>query len=328
MPGGSDTKLNLGGGQDKATDATVSEILLDNFINFYDWGLLDAGGFYTISIPQNDIYGGDRHKLRVVNNPNYTAGQVWDGYRQNWVWEGSGNIDGVDQQPINVSGVFVDGTFYATGNVTKPFYIDYPLGRVVFDSAESTTADVQIEYSHKRVQVLPSDGVSWFQQLQQNSFRTEENFQVQGSGGWIRLGQTRVQLPALAVEVVPAVDTQGYQLGGGQWVRSDLVFYVMSENHWETMNLIDTVINQNDRTLTLFDTTEVAQSGVSPFTFENGRQRELSGNARSSGLYPQLVENYPFRKCYIYNSRSEGATQLSSDLYIGVARCRTEVGPV
>ena len=32
MPGGSDTKLNLGGGQDKATDATVSEILLDNFM--------------------------------------------------------------------------------------------------------------------------------------------------------------------------------------------------------------------------------------------------------------------------------------------------------
>ena len=42
----------------------------------------------------------------------------------------------------------------------------------------------------------------------------------------------------------------------------------------------------------------------------------------------EAVENYPFRKCYIYNSRSEGATQLSSDLYIGVARCRTEVGPV
>jgi len=328
MPGGSHTKLNLGGGMEKATDSSLSEILLDNFVNFYDWGLLDQGGFYTISIPQSGMYGGDRHKLRVVDTPNYTAGQVWEGYRQNWVWEGSGNIDGVTQQPVDVSGVYVNGTFYANNNVTKPFHIDYPLGRVVFENAEPSTSDVQVEYSHKRVQVLPAEGVSWFRQLQQNSFRNESDFQVQGSGGWIRLGQTRVQLPAIAVEVVPAQDTKGYQLGGGQWVRTDVVFYVMSENHWETVNLIDTIVNQNDRTIELFDTTKVSVSGVAPFTFENGKERELRGHARSSGLYPYLVDNFPYRKCFIYNSRGENVTQLSVDLYMGVARCKTEVGPV
>tara|TARA_Y100000004_G_scaffold85804_1_gene96238 strand:+ start:2208 stop:3194 length:987 start_codon:yes stop_codon:yes gene_type:complete len=328
MVGGSNTKLNLGGGIEKITDASLSEMLLDNFINFYDWGLVDAGSFYTISIPQSGIYGGDRHKLRLVNEPNYTAGQVWEGYRQNWVWEGSGNIDGVSEQPVDVSGVFVDGSFYANGNVTKPFYIDYPLGRVVFDSAEPTTSDVQVAYSHKRVQVLPGEGASWFRQIQQNSFRTDENFQVAGSGGWIRLGQTRVQLPALAIEVVPARDTQGYQLGGGQWVRSDVVFYIMSENHWEAVNLMDTIVAQNDRTLTLFDTTKVAQSGVSPLTFENGKERELRDHATASGLYPQLVQNYPYRKCWVYDTRGDNITQLSTDLYIGIARCKTEVGPV
>lgn len=326
MPGGSETKLNLY--TQKSMDATLSETLLDNFVNFYDWGLVDAGRFYTISIPQSGIYGGDRHKLRVVDNPNYTAGQCWEGYRQNWVWEGSGNIDGVAQQPINISGVYVDGTFYATGNVTKPFYVDYPLGRVVFDSAESATADVQIEYSHKNVQVVPAEGISWFRQLQQNSFRTEENFQVQGSGNWIRLGQSRVQLPAMAIEVVPARDTQGYELGGGQWIRSDVVFYVMAENHWEAVNLMDTVVAQNDRTIQLFNTTQVAESGVSPFTFENGKQRELRGHADPSGLYPNLVGNFPFRKCWIYETRGENITQLSVDLYMGVARCKTEVGPL
>lgn len=328
MPGGPDTKLNLAGGLEKATDATLSEMLLDNFVNFYDWGLLDKGGFYTISIPQSGIYGGDRHKLRLVDAPNYTAGRVWEGYRQNWVWEGSGNIDGVSQQPINISGVYVNGTFYATGNVTKPFYIDYPLGRVVFDSAQAINSNVQIEYSHKRVQTIPAEGVSWFRQLQQNSFRNEANFQVQGSGGWVRLGETRVQLPAIAVEVVPARQTKPYQLGGGQWVNSDILFYVMAENHWEAVNLIDTIVAQNDRTLTLFDSTKVAQSGVSPFTFENGKERELRGHARASGLYPHLVENYPYRKCWVYNTRGENITQLSVDLYMGVARCSTEVGPV
>jgi hypothetical protein len=328
MPGGSHTKLNLGGGMEKATDSSLSEILLDNFVNFYDWGLLDQGGFYTISVPQSGIYGGDRHKLRLVDTPNYTAGQVWEGYRQNWVWEGDGNIDGVIQQPIDVSGVFVNNTFYANDNETKPFHIDYPLGRVIFENPEPSTSSVHIEYSHKRVQVLPAEGVSWFRQLQQNSFRNESDFQVQGSGGWVRLGQTRVQLPAIAIEVVPAQETKGYQLGGGQWVRTDIVFYVMSENHWETVNLIDTIVNQNDRTLELFDTTKVSVSGVAPFTFENGKERELRGHARASGLYPHLVDNFPYRKCFIYNSRGENVTQLSVDLYMGVARCKTEVGPV
>ena len=61
MPGGEDTKLFLYNSETKQTDAQLSEILLENFVNFYDWGLLDAGGFYTINLPQSGIYGGDRH---------------------------------------------------------------------------------------------------------------------------------------------------------------------------------------------------------------------------------------------------------------------------
>lgn len=189
MVGGSNTKLNTYNDDFKATDATVSEMLVDNFVNFYDWGLLDKGGFYNIDIPQSGIYGGDRHQLRLVDSPNYTDGQVWEGYRQNWVWEGAGNIDGVTEQPIDISGVFVDGAFYATGNVTKPFYIDYPEGRVVFDSAESTTSQVELAYSHKRVQVMPAKGISWFTQLQKilSEMRAIFKFRVLEAGcNWVK----------------------------------------------------------------------------------------------------------------------------------------------
>ena len=259
MVGGSNTKLNVPSDR-KVSDATISEILLDNFVNFYDWGFLDTGQFYTISIPQSGVYGGDRHKLRVVDSPNYNAGQAWEGYRQNWVWESG--VDGTTEQPIQISGVFVDDTFYATGNVTKPFYLDYPNGRVMFDTAIPSTSSVHLEYSHKWVQTFPAKGIPWFQQLQQRSFRSDDGFQVAGSGGWMLLGQTRVQLPAIAVEVVPAVSTKPYALGGGQWVNSDIVFYIMTENHWECTNILDTIIQQNDRSLTLFNPTEVAISGA------------------------------------------------------------------
>jgi hypothetical protein len=320
MVGTPQTRLSYVPGT-KISDATLSEVLLDNFITFYDWGYLDAGQFYSIGIPQSGIYGGDRHKLRLVDSPNYTAGQVWEGYRQNWTWESG--ISGTTQQPIMISGVFIDNAFYATGNVTHPFYVDHPNGRVVFDSALSVDKEVHLEYSHKWVQVVPAKGIPWFQQLQQGSFRNEENFQVASSGGWMQLGQTRVQLPAIAVEILPAVSTKPYALGGGEWVNTDIVFYIMTENHWECMNILDTIIKQNDRAIDLFDPTQVAMSGTSPFNYRN----ELRENAIPSGLYPNLVGNHSWgnRRCWINQSRGSNITELSPELYLGTARCSTEV---
>ena len=316
MVGGPHTKLaNLRNAQ----DSTLSNTLLDNFIAMYDWGLLDRGQFYNIDIPESGIYGGDRHKLRTAQDPNYTDGQVWEGYRQNWVWESG--ISATDEQPITISGVFVDDTFYATGNVTKPFYIDHPNGRVVFDTALTTTSAVQLEYSHKWVQVIPAQGVPWFRQIQQGSFRNEEGFQVSNSGNWVQLGQTRVQLPAIAIEVVPAKSLQPYQLGGGQWVNTDLVFYIMSENHWECTNLMDAILYQNDRSVHLFDPTAVAISGVLPFNYRN----ELNENAIPSGLYPNMVDDFFYRRCWINESRGNEVSQLSPELYIGTTRCSTQV---
>ena len=316
MAGGPHTQLaNLSNAQ----DVTLSNILLDNLIAFYDWGFLDRGSFYNIKIPQSGIYGGDRHKLRLVDDPNYNDGQVWEGYRKNWVWESG--INATATQPTRISGVFVDGTFYATDNVSKPFYVDYPNGRVVFDSAQTTTSTVQLEYSHKWVEVIPAEGVPWFRQLQQGSFRNEEGFQVAGSGGWAQLGQTRVQLPAIAVEVVPARSMEGYQLGGGQWVNNEAIFYIMTENHWECANLMDSILYQNERTIHLFDTTKVALSGAFPYNYRN----ELNENALPSGMYPNLIDNFHYRKCWISNSKGTEITQLSPELYIGTTSCSTQV---
>lgn len=316
MAGGPHTQLaNLRNAQ----DPTLSNVLLDNFIYFYDWGFLDRGSFYNITIPQSDIYGGDRHKLRSATDPNYSDGQVWEAYRKNWVWESG--ISATTEQPIQISGVFVDDVFYATGNTTKPFYIDYTDGKIIFDSAQSTTSDVELEYSHKWVEVIPAEGVPFFREIQQGSLRSEENFQVSNSGGWAQLGQSRVQMPAIAIEVVPARSLEPYQLGGGQWVNNDIIFYVISENHWECANLVDSILYQNDRTIHLFDPTAVAISGVFPFNYRG----ELNENAIPSGLYPNMIDDFFYRRCHIYDSRGDDINQISPDLYIGTARCSTQV---
>ena len=301
-------------------DATLSNILLENFLTFYDWGFLDKGAFYNINIPSSGLYGGIKSNLRLVDDPNYTKGQVWEGYRQNWVWETG--ISATTEQPIRIFGVFVDSTYRATGNIEQPFFVDYPNGRVVFDTAVSSASTVQLEYSHKWVQTIPAEGVPWFHEIQQGSFRLDNGtFSQFGSGDWAQLGQTRVQLPALAVEVIPPRSFEGYQLGGGQWVNNEVLFYVVTKNHWECANIVDQIGYQNERTLWLFDTNKVAMSGVYPFNYRN----ELNENALPSGLYPQLVDNHRYKRCWISNTAAQGITQLSPDLYVGTIKCGTQV---
>ena len=56
-------------------DAKLRNILLDNMISFYNWGFLDKGGFTNITIPSSGMYGGDKHRLRPLNDPNYLPNQ-------------------------------------------------------------------------------------------------------------------------------------------------------------------------------------------------------------------------------------------------------------
>ena len=264
-----------------------------------------------------------------MDDPRYTAGQVWEGYRSNWVWETGVSVD---TEPTRISGVFINNTFRATGNVEQSYHINYPDGRIVFDSAISTSATVEIEYAHKWVNVIPAEGVPWFRQIQQGSMRVDNPTFVQfGSGDWAQLGQTRVQLPALAIEVIPPRRLDGFQLGGGQFVNNDILFYVITENHWECTNVMDQIAYQNDRTLWLFDTNKIAISGVYPFDYRG----DINENALPSGLYPQLVDespnpddssyNFRYKRCWVSNTAAQGVTQISPDLYIGTVRCSTEV---
>ena len=58
-------------------DSTISSLIQDNMIEHFDWGFMDAGGFVNVEIPTSGLYGGDKHKLRLVDDPRYTDGQVW-----------------------------------------------------------------------------------------------------------------------------------------------------------------------------------------------------------------------------------------------------------
>jgi len=302
-------------------DVTISNILTENMISFYDWGYLDKGGYYNFTIQPS---GGTPAKeprfhqttLHPIKNPNFNQGAVWQSNRQNWVWESGVSVG----TPVTISGVFVNGVFRATGNTTQPYYIDYKNGQVVFDTAIPLNSTVQISYSAKWINVTPAEGVPWFREVQRFSQDTSRVTQY-GSGEWAQLGQTRVQLPTIAVEVIPPKKFVPYQLGGGQWVTNDVLYHVVTENEWECKNIMDQISYQNDRTIYLYDPNKMAASGVSVYDYRGS----VTSVGRASGLYPSLVDNFRYKDCYIYDTTSSDPVEISSGLWMGTVRSKTDV---
>lgn len=306
---------------DNTQSSKILNIVRDNIISFYDWGFLDKGGFQNINSPASGMYGGNKNQLKLVKDENYQDGQVWQSFRKNWVWETGVSTN---TQPIAISGITKNNTFLPYSyNSSSGFYcgsgyrIDYPQGRIIFDTAIPTTSNVSLNYSYKWVAVDKSDAYPFFQQIQQGSFRLNENF-FTGSGLWNQLSQTRVQLPAVIINTVPNTNSMPLQLGGGQWLNIDVMYYVIAETESSCSNLASMILYQNNRVIKLFDTNSVYQSGSNPLSYR--------GDLKSKSYdYRYLVDNHFYRNTYIKNTTLSNVTQLTYDLYISTARSTLEI---
>ena len=303
--------------------------LESNLKSFLDWGFLGIGGWFNVEVPTSGAWGGTYDRMRVVNDPAYTLGQVWETPRKDLVWEtgvsypsGLGTI-----QPIQISGVFVDGTtaanFYGPGDSTYGHYIDYPLGRIVFDSAIDTTSTVYMNHSYRWVQVYLADKAPWWQELQYRSFRVDSTHVSQtGSGDWSIGGQHRVQLPAVVIEAVPRRHSEGYELGSANLrTYQDVLFHVVAESKWQRNQLVDIFSMQQDKSIYLFNTNKVAEEGVYPLDY---RGMLASGNPL---MYPNLVatSGYRWKECRFGHTTLSEVESPHPGLHEGIVRTTFEV---
>ena len=319
-------------GFDNLGDTTLSAKVQLNLIAFFDWGLMDKGGYLNVDIPSTGVYGGDMHKLRLVDDPNFTNGQIWEGFKRNWIWESGVSTS---PAPIAISGVFVDGTFRALNSShsdyssTYDHYIDYSNGRIVFTNAISTTSTVTAAFTHKWVDVNYANGFPWFKELHEDPEKLDDGFfTYSSSGNWGQLGQTRLQLPAIAVEMVPRRTFRGYQLGGGQFVNTDVLFHIVSDDEYKRDKLVDVVSLQNEKTIWMYDIDKVATSGRFPLDHRG----MLTDKSVASGAltYPDMVKTnadggYRDIRLYLDNMSVQDLNMIHSSLYTGIVRARTEV---
>ena len=294
--------------------------LESNLKSFLDWGMLGIGGWFNVNIATSGAWGGTFDQLRLVDDPSYGEGQVWESARKDWVWENEVPYTG--GSPISITGVSVDGTFYGTGDATYAHHYNYPLGRVVFDNPIASTSTVKLEYSYRNVQVYIADQAPWWDELQYNSMRVDDSsFSQVGSGNWAILSNNRVQMPAVVIEAVPRRTYQPYELGSSNnFITQDVLFHVVSESRWWRNQLVDIISLQKDKTLMLYDSNKLADSGAYPLDF---RGMVVAPENNYSGLVS--TDGYQFTSARITDMGVTEMESYNSMLHEGTVRASFEV---
>ncbi len=307
-------------------DSQLNNELQDNIIEFFDWALLEVGNYYNVTLGESSLRGNDYSKLRMIsNNPNYADGQAWGGFRGNWVWQSGisftpSPIVGTNPEKPGISGVYVDSTFYPSDTTgTYAHKVDHFNGRVIFESPIPTGSLVQAEYSYKRVNVTYADSLPWVREVQYRTQDVPSSFDSEaGKGDYNIPAEMRLQLPAIAVEIVPRRRYRGYQVGGGQFAYTDVLFHCVAEDSTMANKMVDIVANQNDKTIFMFNSNTMAASGDFPLDY---RGIPVSGAKQ----YPDIIEAYSDKRLRFTNSRGSEVKMINTNFNAGIVRITTEV---
>lgn len=267
-------------GVSHSNESLLSGQLEANLKLLVDWALLGVGAYTNVRLPASPTTTAGAHRLRLSDDPDYTAGKVWEAFRKDWVWE-TGVLR--TPAPINVSGVWVGGSFKPLSSTgTYAHTIDFPNGRVIFATALPTGSHVAAEYSHRKFQVYAGE-TDWFKEVQLESDWNSPQFLQTGSGAWSKMADARVQTPALVIRPLANVSHEPKELGSLAQRTTQLVsFNVLGSNPSDVSWLHDVLVGQNEKSFRLFDLNEVVGDDAWPL---NG------AGARKTGvvMYPDLV---------------------------------------
>lgn len=290
--------------------------LESNLKTYLDWSLLEIGSFTNIAIPTSGAFGGSYDSMRVVKDPSYTDGRVWETARKDWVWETGLTYA---TQPINITGVYISGTMYGTGSIASHHY-NYPLGRVVFDNPIRTTSTVKISHSYRNVQVYIADQAPWWDELQYNSLRVDNStFNYTASGDWNILANHRVQLPAVVIEAIPRRSFKPYEMGNvSNFVYQDVIFHVIAESRWWRNQLVDILSLQKDKTIWLYDNNAILAATGYPLDYRGMRKTNPL-------MYPTFVQDYRYKMARFFNANVIEMRSLNNRLKTGQVRVTFEI---
>jgi hypothetical protein len=296
------------------TEDFLLNIVESNFKYFLDWSFLHIGAWINVVEDQSSIYGGHpRSKMSHVEDPSYDTGTVWQGFRKDWVWEHP--ITYYNNTPLLVNTIKINDTPYNSG-----FTVNYPEGKIILANPISINSDVRVNYSYKYVQIYRAVDSPWFSVIQYESLNTQNPDIIrQADGDWYIGSEHRMQLPAVVIESIPRSRSKPYEIGNSLLVtEQDIVFHILAENKNDRNKLMDIIRLQQDATIGLFNTNDVAQNNKYPVNYD--------GTINSSGLmYPVLIDQFLWKKCWLKNIILYDIDTPHPNLHRGLVRCTLEI---
>lgn len=305
-------------------DTTLNNELQDNIVEFLEWSLLQKGNYMNVTLGELSPEGVDYSKLRPSSSSAFASGKAWEGFRQNWVWQSGVSyspppIIGTSNARPGISGVYVNNTFYPSSTSgTYAHKVDYFNGRIVFDNPIPVNSVVKAEYSYKYINIVYANNLPWLTEVQYSSLDLNSDFNILNKGKYDIPTEARVQLPAIAIEVVPRRTFKGYQLGGGQFVNTDILFHCLAEDEYTRNKLVDIISMQNDKVVVMFDSNQIARSGEFPLNY---RGFPVSGALR----YPELISKYFYGTMFLKNTQVQNMKLVNSNFFAGIVRMTSEV---
>jgi hypothetical protein len=264
--------------------------LENNIKSYLDWGFLNIGGFVNINIPTTNISSFDLHILKPTVDKNQTPNyKVWQTPRKDWVYETGINYNGAN--PINISGIYVNSTLYpaptGSGNIT--YKLNYPEGKVIFNSGLPASSVVQMNYSYRSIQVYKSEEFPYWKEIQHRSLENKTGFVLSDKGDFSIGTEHRVQLPAIILETVASSKSIPFRLGDKSLIiYQDILCHVLADNRNDKNNIVDILRLQEDRVIWLYNTNTVVRSGVYPLNYDGSKN--LTGQN-----YNLIVDNNSYR---------------------------------
>lgn len=264
--------------------------LKENLIEYFRWGLAQAGNYQDVSIVSLGNNTGTPDCLTPYTFPSQTdqsTATVWQSLHSEWAYE-TGLV--TVRQPIVITQIFVNGTGVA--NDGSQYSINYWDGRVVFNTPIPVTSIVQVSYSYRYYNIYDQTE-PWFNQVVYNQFITD---QTNAPPGALALMQSnRVQLPLILIEDVPNYKFVPKQLGDiSQFAYQDFILHVMAEDAIDRSNLVSIITGQKETVITGFDPN--VRAAAKDFEIDY-LGRKVSGKSN----YESLVANYPWQQIQFYD---------------------------
>ena len=209
--------------------------------------LLREGLYKNVATGETNYNGFDISAMIPVEDESYVQGQVWQSAFKNWVYEsGIPSPSSGVAPPLVASGVTVNGTFYPEATTSGAFAhdIDFPNGRVVFQSPIPVGSVVQGEFSFKEVTVDFADSFD----NERVDLLTETAFKdnPQQTGVQIYPDKRSRTLPAIWIDILRR-DNSGHEIGSKSLI-SDFtgIFHVWGRDSY-LRDVVEDILADSER---------------------------------------------------------------------------------